>query len=312
MNKVHDYNAAWETILEAFEVEIVEMIFPELFSEIDWEYGTESLDNELKEIQKEIFDKYNSEKIISDKIIKVKLKNKQSKILFIHVEVQSYESGDKVFSERMFRYFYRIWDKFRYKERDKSEIVAAAIYTYKGEQGKDKKFVYKLPEMEKEILVYNFKTLDIEKIKLEKISDNNPLKLVFKMAKKILKIGASNKEIYNAKIELAEELKTYNKVKNNEQIKALVDFLEYLFLIDDNELENKYNEYKKTQGGAIKMTIDEIRKMHYKLEGKQEGRREERINTAKEMLTDNEPIEKIVKYTKLSREEIEIIGAKQV
>jgi len=38
----------------------------------------------------------------------------------------------------MFRYFYRIWDKFRYKYEDKSEIVAAAIYTYKGERGKDK------------------------------------------------------------------------------------------------------------------------------------------------------------------------------
>lgn len=37
----------------------------------------------------------------------------------------------------MFRYFYRIWDKFRYKSNDRSEIVAAAIYTYKGQRGKD-------------------------------------------------------------------------------------------------------------------------------------------------------------------------------
>ncbi|MDP4178254.1 MAG: hypothetical protein Q8900_07965 [Bacillota bacterium] len=46
----------------------------------------------LKEIQKEIFDKDNSKNIISDKIIKVRLKNEKSKILFIHVEVQSYSS----------------------------------------------------------------------------------------------------------------------------------------------------------------------------------------------------------------------------
>jgi hypothetical protein len=46
----------------------------------------------------------------------------------------------------MFRYFYRIWDKFRYKYEDKSEIVAAAIYTYKGECGKDERYVYRLPE----------------------------------------------------------------------------------------------------------------------------------------------------------------------
>ncbi len=71
MTKKHDFDAAWKTILEAFEVEIVELLFPELFTEIAWELGTESLDKELQEIQKEIFDKDNSEKIISDKIIKV-------------------------------------------------------------------------------------------------------------------------------------------------------------------------------------------------------------------------------------------------
>ncbi|NRY60060.1 hypothetical protein [Clostridium beijerinckii] len=43
---------------------------------------------------------------------------------------------------------------------------------------------------------------------------------------------------YETKIKLAEELVKYDKVKNNEQIKALVDFLEYLFLIQDEELED--------------------------------------------------------------------------
>ncbi|UZQ52756.1 hypothetical protein [Clostridium kluyveri] len=42
--------------------------------------------------------------------------------------VQSYISGYEVFGERMFRYFYRIWDRFRYKYNDKSEIIAAAVY----------------------------------------------------------------------------------------------------------------------------------------------------------------------------------------
>ncbi|WP_309249450.1 hypothetical protein [Clostridium estertheticum] len=121
-----------------FEVEIVELLFPEIFNKIAWELGTESLDKDLQEIQKDIFDKDSAENIISDKIIKVRLKDKGSKILFIHVEVQSYSSGHEIFGERMFRYFYRIWDKFRYKNKDRSEIVAAAIYTYKGIVGKIK------------------------------------------------------------------------------------------------------------------------------------------------------------------------------
>jgi len=276
MPKKHDFDAAWKSILEAFEVEIVELLFPEVFNKIDWEFKTESLDNELREIQKEIFDKDSSEKVISDKIIKVRLKDKGSKILFIHVEVQSYSSGKDIFGERMFRYFYRIWDKFRYKYEDRSEIVAAAIYTYKGDSGKDKNYVYKLKEIENEILTYNFRTIDVETIELEKISNDNPLKLVFKMAKNLLETDTRDEDIYEAKIRLAKELPSFDKVKNNDQIKALVDFLEYLFLIENPEFEKKYEEYKNENGGVLKLSIDEIRKLHYTEEGREEGREEER------------------------------------
>ena len=233
MPKKHDYDAAWKTILEAFEVEVVEILFPEIFGDIDWDAGTESLDLELAEIQREIFDKDSAEKIISDKIIKVRLKDNNSKILFIHVEVQSYSSDEDAFGERMFRYFYRIWDKFRYKNKDKSEVIAAAIYTYKGERGKDKRYVYKVPKLEDEILTYNFRIIDVEKLDLEKISFDNPLRIVFKMAQTLLNTSTKDIDIYNAKIQLAEELLEYDKVKNDEQVKALADFLEYLFLIQD-------------------------------------------------------------------------------
>jgi len=191
-------------------------------------------------------------------------------------------------------------EKFRYKYEDKSEIVAAAIYTYKGERGKDNSYVYKLPEVEDEILIYNFRTIDVEKINLEKINAENPLRLVFKMAKNLLETGSKDEDVYEAKIKLAEELLNYDKVKNSDQIKALVDFLEYLFLIQNPELEKKYEEYKSVNGGVLRLSIDEIRKLHYT----EEGREQERIGVATEMLLDGESIEKIIKYSKLSEEEI--------
>ena len=260
--------------IKAFEVEVVEVLFPEIFGDIDWEVGTESLDLELAEIQRDIFDKDSAEKIISDKIIKVRLKDNNSKILFIHVEVQSYSSDEDIFGERMFRYFYRIWDKFRYKNKDKSEVIAAAIYTYKGDRGKDKKYVYKVPKIEDEILTYNFRTIDVEKLDVEKISFDNPLRIVFNMAQTLLKTSLKDIDIYNAKIQLAEELSEYDKVKDEEQVKALADFLEYLFLIQDEELESKYEEYKRERGGAIKMTVEQIREKYYTQKGEEKGRKE--------------------------------------
>ena len=85
-----------------------------------------------------------------------------------------------------------------------------------------------------------------------------------------MKLGASDKEVYEAKIKLASELSSYDKVKNNDQIKALVYFLEYLFLIQDEELEKRYKEFK---GGKIKMTVDEVRDMYNIQKGKEEGER---------------------------------------
>ena len=99
--------------------------------------------------------------------------------------MQSYSMRESVFAERMYRYFYRIWDKFRYKYEDKSEIVGAVIYTYKGDRGKDTRYVYRVPEIKEDILIYNFKTIDVESIQLEGISEDNPIKLVFKMANSI-------------------------------------------------------------------------------------------------------------------------------
>ena len=79
-----------------------------------------------------------------------------------------------------------------------------------------------------------------------------------------------------------------------------MDFLEYLFLINNPELEKQYEEYKSANGGVLKLSIDEIRKLHYT----EEGREQERIGVATEMLLDGESIEKIIKYSKLSEEEI--------
>lgn len=282
--KKHDYDAAWKTILEAFEEEIVELLFPEIYNKINWNVKSEALDNELLEIQKDIFNKEEAEKIISDKIIKVRMKDKETKILFIHVEVQSYSSTENVFAERMFRYFYRIWDKFRYKYEDNSEIVGSAIYTYKGTAGKDKKYIYKLSDLEDDILIYNFRSIDVEDLNLDNISSENPLKLVFKMAKRLLETSANNNEIFLAKVELFNELVNFDKVKTIDQRKALTYFLEYLFLIQDKKLSEKFKEIKNNTKGVAPMTIDEIREKYLKKEGREEGIERGKIEAAISLL----------------------------
>jgi len=57
-----------------------------------------------------------------------------------------------------------------------------------------------------------------------------------------------------------------------------------LFLIQNSELEKRYEEYKKAIGGVFKMSIDEIRKLHYKEEGREEGREKGREEERKQLI----------------------------
>ncbi|MFR1904378.1 MAG: hypothetical protein ACLS28_00645 [Clostridium neonatale] len=123
------------------------------------------------------------------------------------------------------------------------------------------------------------------------------------MAKVLLKTKPHDRDIYNAKIEMAEELIKYDKVKNEEQIKALADFLEYLFLIQDKELENKYEEYKKERGGAVRMTVDQIRQKYYEQKAREEILRKTAINLLKMGMTEDI----VAEGTGLSIEEIKEI-----
>ena len=62
----------------------------------------------------------------ADQIVKVRLKDGHEQWILIHIEVQS--TNEKDFSERMFQYFYRIYDAYA------QEIVAMAVMTspYRG------------------------------------------------------------------------------------------------------------------------------------------------------------------------------------
>ena len=91
----------------------------------------------------------------------------------------------------------------------------------------------------------------------------------------------------------------------------LIGFLKYVEHSDDKTAE-------KTKGTLVKnihkrvievksnpsVEVEFITLLERDREKLEEGRMEEKINLAREMLKDNESIEKIMKYTKLSKEEI--------
>ena len=77
---------------------------------------------------------------------------------------------------------------------------------------------------------------------------------------------------------------------------------EYDELID--RIENKIISERKSFEGRHEYMMVSLKYQDMMREGREEGREEERIEIAKEMLKDNEPLEKIIKYSKLTKEEI--------
>lgn len=98
---------AWKHILNTHLKDFVEFFWPEAYDDIDWTRPYEILEQELLSIG--IKEEIGNRRI--DKLFKVFLKNGREQWLLLHIEVQHTKEDD--FTETMFIYFYRIYDRYR-------------------------------------------------------------------------------------------------------------------------------------------------------------------------------------------------------
>src|SRR5881409_1875509 len=100
-----DYDSPWKEALEQYFPDFLAFFFPLVHAEIAWEHGYEFLDTELERVVRDatIGRRY------ADKLVKVFLRAGQETWLLIHVEIQGYPDPD--FAQRMFVYYYRIFDR---------------------------------------------------------------------------------------------------------------------------------------------------------------------------------------------------------
>jgi predicted transposase/invertase (TIGR01784 family) len=101
------YDTPWKEILEVFFRQFMEFFVPGSEKDIDWSVAVKFLDKELQKLTKD--------SVVSrrhtDKLIEVTLKDNTKKWILIHIEVQS--QRDLNFSERMFVYNYRVYDRYK-------------------------------------------------------------------------------------------------------------------------------------------------------------------------------------------------------
>jgi hypothetical protein len=275
----------WKNIIQKLFKEFVEFFIPDLYPEINFDKGYEFLDKELNKI----LPKSKTKNRRADKLIKVFLKNGKEQWVLIHTEIQGYD--DDEFAERMFASFYRIYDEY------KKKIIALAVFTDGDANFKPNKFEYNFYQTELTYKYRTFKAVEQDENKL--LKNANPFAVVI-LATKYL-IESKNKEDIKLKfkVKLAELLLQRNYNRN--EIIEVFNFIDVLLeLKNENNRNIYYEEVSKMTKTKNKEIIGDFQKMAMK-----EGGLKKQTEIAKKMKKNNEPIEKIIDYTGLSKTAIE-------
>jgi hypothetical protein len=102
-----DFDSPWKTLLERYFPAFMAWFFPRIAAEIDWDRGYVFLDKELQKISRRAREK----RRYADKLVKVWQRDGQEMWVLVHVEIQAGQETD--FAERMFVYYYRLFDRYR-------------------------------------------------------------------------------------------------------------------------------------------------------------------------------------------------------
>jgi|GEM_PF-530977 len=208
-----DYDGFWKRLILTFFEEFLDFFLPNLLLDVDLNKPPEFLEQELATI---IPKQTAKGRMSVDKLLKFWTKNGEDKHIFVHIEVQS--SRELGFTERAFKYFYRIYDK------NGKLITTIAIYTHDDVPDQYDRFEYNYQGTE---LTYKFNTYlvrDADEKKLE-VSDN-----MFALV--ILACKYANYTQNDVELRRKFKLKLFRlaitRGYSREEIEALVSFIDFV------------------------------------------------------------------------------------
>lgn len=181
MSKTKIFDRTWKDGIEDLFEDFLLFFVPELHAKVNFQMKYSFLDKELLEM----YLKGEDETKYPDKLIEIQLKDNQKKWVYVHVEVQG--DNKKGFPERMFKYFYRLYD--RYDEK----ILALVIYTDSAKKYRPEKFEYSFMDTK---LVYSFRSFKIlDYTESQLLESNNPFALAVLAALYLIKSKRKAKKV---------------------------------------------------------------------------------------------------------------------
>ena len=218
----------WKELFTEFHMEAMLFFFgKKLFNAIDWSIPPDFLEQEFSDV----FTDNDPSKIITDKIMRYRLKNGQDKIIIVHTEFQG--KFEKGFVKRMFWYFVYIAAKYK-----TTDITALVIYTHKA---KPKEYnTFKVVNFGTE-LTYKFNSYVIrEQDEAQLIASDNPFAIAVLAAFYLTEAGTDSLKRYEYKKKLVEIAAKKNF--DRKKLSRLLIFVKRLILLPKN-LADAYNNF---------------------------------------------------------------------
>lgn len=250
-----EFDSPWKDIIERYFPNFLEFFFPNVEQIIDWSRGYEFLDKELQKVLR----RAKLGKRLADKLVKVWLKNGNSAILYIHIEVQG--QYDKHFPERMYVYHYRIFDCYK-------KVISLAILVDDHASWRPKQYHSELAGCQVTFDFPMVKLLDYWNQWKDLEKSTNPFALVVRIHLKGLETQKKPDQRLHWKMELCKAL--YRAKYTKQQILDLFWFMDWVLALPEDlerQFEKFYQEYEEDKKMQY-VTSVERRGME---KGRQEG-----------------------------------------
>lgn len=223
-------DSAWKDILDELFPEFMEFFFYDLYKEIDFSRKPVFLDKELEKIVKIS----KTGKRFADKLVKIHLKDGSERWCFCHVEVQG--KAEKKFSERVYIYNYRIFDKYHKK------VISLVVLTDENQTFRPDTYEVNLDGFS---LIFKYplvKIIDYKNRLDELKKSSNPFAVVVETYIKLLEVKKDNEKKLSLKLVLSKS------VFNRKDYLKLLRFIDWLINLPEKYEKIYLEEMRKFEG----------------------------------------------------------------
>ncbi|MEQ9486461.1 transposase [Coleofasciculus sp. F4-SAH-05] len=233
-----EYDSPWKESISLYFREFLSFFYPRIEEDIDWKRGFEFLDTELQQIKRET----ETGRRDADKLVKVWRRSGEEQWVLVHVEVQSQRQSE--FSERMYLYHSRIFDRYR------RSVVSLGILG-------DEQPGWRPSRYERELwgcrAILEFPVVKLLDYSMDELaSSQNPLAAIVQAHLSAQVAGKNVGVGYESKLSLIKSL--YERGYGREDIVQLFRLIDWFIALPKREEDRLWQEIQ---------TLEEERKMPY-------------------------------------------------